>query len=202
MRMKRMIIPALAAAALTLSGCVVLRFLPDTISGEQISKRWVQLDFGVCVASAQNGVCVPSGTGEPHDDRLGLIAIRAPKKTGMPYELRSVSGMPVALTHTSAYTQQLNELAPRGPHERWIGYRPTSGTGQEIVDTYFEVQMHVPRDFAREEFPVTPAVGIALNPAVEVNCGTDAFQPTSTCITDPFYKENLEKIRIPLTLKR
>jgi hypothetical protein len=185
------------AAALTASGCA-LKFLPDSISGEQIAKRWVQLDFGVCGVGPDAANCVTGGQEFPAN--YALIAIRAPEKTGMPYEISEVSGTPITLTRNRAYSRELNELAPRGPHKRWFGYRSTSQAPEEVLDTYFRVKMQVPRDFARDEFGVTPAVGFTGSSA-KVECGTDAFGGgPARCITDPS-QGNLGSVKIPLTLR-
>ena len=186
-------------AALILSGCVPIKILPDT-SGEQINNRWVQLDFGVCAYTGELRNCV-SGT-RPESVAGALIAIRAPKRTGLPYQISSVSGTTITLTRNRSYTQQLNELAPHGANARWFGYRSASAAPQPIMNTYFEVQMNVPGDFAHDEFGVTPAAGSAtVGLATEIDCGLDLLgtEGNARCITDPT-EGNFTKTRIPLTL--
>lgn len=199
MNAKRTVILTLAAA-LTLSGCT-LKFVPDSISGEQVGERLVRLDFGACFAHQDScrGWFSPVGVGGQ-----ALIAIRAHKETGMPNEFSSISGMTVTLTRNRAYSRQLNQLVPHGTKTRWFGYRSAPQADQEMANTEFEVQMAVPPDFPHDYFPVTPAVGVAAGQLkIEVDCGTDAFLPAEgdvrVCISDPHTAEDLQKVKIPLT---
>ena len=198
MNAKRTVILTLGAA-LTLSGCT-LKFVPDSISGEQVGKQFVRLDFGACFAAGSS--C--AGWNPVSVGGQALVAIRAHKDTGMPHEFSSISGMTVTLTRNRAYSRQLNALVPHGTKTRWFGYRSASDGQQEIVNTEFEVQMAVPPDFPRDDFPVTPAVGVAAGQlTTEVECGTDAFLPAAgdqrVCISDPPTAEDLQKVKIPLT---
>ena len=76
-----------------------------------------------------------------------------------------------------------------------------------LMISSFEVEMRIPRDFADDEFGVTPALGVVKNLAsaevAKVHCGPNVFTGdggNAQCIADPS-EEDLKSLKIPLTLK-
>ena len=197
----------LVGAAAMLSGCVVFK---TPVTGEQISKKKVEVKFKVCESdlSDEAGKCPKtgnSGQGTSEDSGRVLIGFRVPKGTGAPPLIRSSDGFPISLKRIVSYKRELNRKAPKHENQKYFGYRSDAlvGSGDSGGgEATFKVKFKIPRGYDRHNFKVRPVIGVqGLDLDAPVNCGPDAFAAktgaNSICIDSPPASE-MKNARIPL----
>jgi hypothetical protein len=198
---------AFAGLAVVFSGCVVFK---TPVTGDQISKRKVEVKFKVCESdvSGEAGTCPKTGnSGEGASDDPGrvLIGFRVPKGTGAPPLIRSSDGFPISLKRVISYKRELNRKAPKHDNFKYFGYRSDVLTGSGDSgggEATFKVKFKIPRGYDAHNFKVRPVIGAqGLELDAPVNCGPDAFAvktgANSICIDSPSASQ-MKNARIPL----
>jgi hypothetical protein len=193
--------------AAMLSGCVVFK---TPVTGEQISKKKVEVKFKVCESdvSGEAGTCPKtgnSGGGANAEPGRVLIGFRVPKGTGAPPLIRSSDGFPISLKRVISYKRELNRKAPKHNNQKYFGYRSEAivGSGESGGgEATFKVKFKIPRGYDRRNFKVRPVIGVqGLDLDAPVNCGPDAFAAktgaNAICIDSPTASQ-MKNARIPL----
>jgi hypothetical protein len=194
----------LAMAALALSGCVLFK---GPIKGKQVSEHRVQVAFTICAESEDSGECfVPKPRAARGDTQPRLLmAFRVPKRTKTPDTITPLRGDGL-LEREDAYTQELNDRAPRRPGYRWFGYissAPVSKKGP--LQARFRVRFRLPRHPGKV-FKYRPVLGgYSDTPGEPVDCADDLWDHdngatgNSVCIDAPQGPRKTRKsLRIPL----
>jgi hypothetical protein len=198
----------LVGAAALLSGCVVFK---TPVTGEQISKKKVEVKFKVCESdvSGEAGRCPKTGnSGMGADEESGrvLVGFRVPKGTGAPPLIRSSDGFPIVLKRVISYKRELNGKAPKHNNQKWFGYRsdPIAGSGDTGGgEATFKVKFKIPKGYDRRNFKVRPVLGVQFQALDSpVACGPDVFDgditgANSQCIDSPAPSQ-MKNARIPL----
>ncbi len=148
-----------------------------------------------------------------------LLAFRVPRGTELPERIRALTaGMEGAFEPLPQYSQQLNDIAPRGRRFRWFGYSASPITdvnvgndGQRCEAARFKVVMKVPDGIVGKRFKVRPVVGWYDDADIPdgLDCGPNpfAYYPDSAgestiCIDSPTRAQTRKSIKTKIEPKQ
>ena len=145
-----LILSAVVAISITLSGCVGLS---STGSKQNQSMGSVTLTFSAC-ANGSPGCSAPSNTGSVYDavnlgnssvEGQALAAVRLPDGPTPPQQLTAALGGGGSLTfnRSLSYETQLQQLEPAPPGEKWWGWLSDKFTYSETSKQSFTISITV-----------------------------------------------------------
>ncbi len=188
---------ALAGGVIALGGCVEFE---GPIKGKQISEDEVKIGFRIC--DDRSADCNPQPMerrrGESESETRVLIAIRAPKGTGMPQQFKPRK-LDVSFSESRSYSKELDAKAIHKGGERWYGYVSGDISGMDATEAKFKLTLGLPKNPGKF-FKFRPVVGyVNGGPADKVLCSDDPREPFSdgdtdfVCIDDPETNKELRK---------
>jgi hypothetical protein len=228
MRLGKLTVAALAFAALAtvFAGCVHFTSGP---TAKQIGKKpKVKVKFGVCAeGTAPGNPCQPASNSDEASFGVGrlLVGFRVPKGTKTPDSFKPKAvvgaagftpGSSARLRRDDVYTSELNQLAPKGPKYKWVGYQsdPVQAdmSPQPSLEGTFSVKLGLPKDYDKRKFKVRPVIGGVADlsdPDFELpDCGSSPYELQDDgdvaewiCIDDPSPDDVRKNIKVKLKRK-
>jgi hypothetical protein len=230
MRLGKLAVAGLAFAALAtvFAGCVHFQSGPTV---KQVGKKpKVKVKFEVCAeGSAPENPCQPASNSDEASLGAGrlLVGFRVPKGTKTPDTFRPKTvagaagftpGSSAKLHRNDLYTSELNQLAPKGPKYKWVGYQsdPIRNDDEEPVpflEGTFKVKLGLPQDYDKKKFKVRPVIGGVAdlsNPDFELpDCGSSPYELQDDgdvaewiCIDDPSPSEVETNLKVKIKQKK